>query len=530
MKKRDFLKVIFGAACAVIFSSCTSIPEVPNRRPNIIFVFNDDHTRQAIGAYNGAFAYLDPTPNIDRLASSGMRFDRCYVGNSICAPSRATVLTGKHSHANGKSDNRFSNPFDHSQQTFPQLLQKAGYATALIGKTHLMHGWNGFDYLDYFPGGGDYYQPTFFKSASDKTRVEGYVTDLIMDRALAWMDSQSDSEKPFMLCIWNKAPHREFMPPIRHADKWHDHELPLPDNFYDDYAGRPAAAMQQIDIKKHMGIRYDMKVRKEELEDLGDGVWPGKSGWYTRMTPQQQQQWDAVRGPMNRKFIDKKLKGNELLEWKYQRYAKDYLRTSYAIDENVDRLLTYLQDKGLSDDTVIVYSSDQGFFIGEHGWYDKRFMYEESYSTPLIVRWPGVTRPGSSNSDLVQNIDFAPTFLDIAGVPVPDDMQGVSLKPLLKGKTPSGWRKSLYYHYTETPVCGVRAHEGVSTDRYKLIRFYGKEFEGGQFWEFYDLKKDPSEMNNSIDDPKYSGKIEDLKAELKRLRADYNVPDGWPSQ
>jgi arylsulfatase A-like enzyme len=504
------------------------LAEQPSKNPNIVFVFNDDHTRQAIGAYGGRFAHLNPTPHIDQLAAGGMRFDRCYVGNSICAPSRATVLTGKHSHKNGKHTNSFGLQFKHGQQTFPQLLQKAGYRTALVGKTHLMHGWKGFDHLDYFPGGGDYYQPTFFKSKSEKEQVEGYVTDLIMARAISWMDAQKENDEPFMIAIWNKAPHREFLPAIRHADKWHNETMPIPENYFDTYENRKAAANNGIQIRKTIGFHVDLHVR--EMEDPMDGTPMGKTRWFDRMTPSQQEAWDARRKPLNEKFLAKKLKGNALLEWKYQRYAKEYLRTCYSIDENVGRLMEYLKSSGLDENTVVVYSSDQGFFIGEHGFYDKRFMYEESYGTPLIVRWPGMVRPNSANKDLVQNIDFAPTFLDMAGVDIPEDMQGESLLPLLKGETPTDWRKSLYYHYPVAPRygCGVWSHEGVSTDRFKLIRFYGKEVAGGELWEFYDLKNDPLEMDNRIDNPEYAEEVSRLKRELRNLVDYYEVPDGWP--
>ncbi|GAA4902286.1 sulfatase [Ferrimonas pelagia] len=516
MKKTALSLVILGSLSAAHAA----------QRPNIVFVFNDDHTRQAIGAYNDRFEMLDPTPNIDKMAEQGMRFDRAYVGNSICAPSRATVLTGKHSHKNGKFNNQKDNVFDHDQQTFPKLLQQGGYKTALIGKTHLGHGWGGFDHLDYFPMGGDYYNPIFTGHNNKRTQVEGYVTDVIMERGIDWMESQRQSGEPFMLALWNKAPHREFLPAIRHADKWHDIELPLPATLYDDYENRPAAAMQTMHIDHNLGFWYDLKVL--EMEDPKDGTQMGGTRWHQRMTDAQRSAWDAKRKPMDDAFLAQKLTGNELFEWKYQRYVKDYLRTSYAIDESIGELMEYLEKSGLAENTIIVYSSDQGFFLGEHGWYDKRFMYEESYSTPLIVRWPAAVKAGSVNADLVQNIDFAPTFLDLAGVDIPEDVQGKSLVPLFKGETPEDWRKSLYYHYVDE-AHDVRPHEGVSTDQFKLIRFYGKDFEDGEFWEFYDNQRDPEEINNAIDNPEYKLEIKRLKKELAKLRKKYEVPDGWPA-
>jgi arylsulfatase A-like enzyme len=469
----------------------------PATRPNIVWIFSDDHSYQTIGAYGGRLQSLNPTPNIDRLAKEGMRFDRCYVGNSICAPSRATLLTGKHSHQNGMLTN--GHRFDHDQRQFQKILQKNGYQTVMVGKIHLGAGpVQGFDYWDELPGGS--YEDLTFISENGKSVTKGYVTDIITDKALDWLKNRRDTQKPFMLMIHHKAPHRHWIPAARDMGRYEDVEIPEPANLFDAYATRTTAAREQdMSIEKTMELGSDLKVRENAAERFAGRM---------------------------KYFKEKKPEGKELIQWKYQLYMKDFMRCVWAVDENVGRVLKALEEMGLEQNTVVMYASDQGFYMGEHGWFDKRFMYEESFRTPLLARWPGKIKPGSVNTDLVQNIDFAETFLDLAGIPVPNDMQGRSLVPLLKGATPPDWRKSLYYHYYEYPGGhSVRRHEGVFDGRHKLIRFYGKDVPNSEEWEFFDLVKDPAEMNNAYGSPDAAEKIRELKKELASLRQKYQVPE-----
>ncbi len=516
-----------GTAALAVGNSCVLTTK---KRPNIVWIFSDDHAYQAIGAYGGRLQSLNPTPNIDRLAREGMRFDKFYVGNSICAPSRASLLTGKHSHLHGKQTN--AGGFDHGQQTFPKLLQQAGYQTAMIGKIHLSGDQQGFDYWDVLPGQGSYYQPDFI-GADGKKRIPGYVTDVITDISLKWLDEDRDKSKPFMLMIHHKAPHRTWCPPIRHLEKYDDVEIPYPETLFDDYETRTTAAHGQ-DMTIENTLNYnDLKIKTraerdemfEKMRNTDFEPW-GERGAYYRMTEDQRQAWDAYYDPRNETFLKSDLQGEELTRWKYQRYLKDYLRCIYAVDENIGRVLEHLEQEGLTENTIVMYSSDQGFYLGEHGWFDKRFMYQESFRTPFIASWPGEIKPGSVNNDLCQNIDWAETFLDIAGAAIPADMQGVSLLPLLKGKTPGTWRKSLYYHYYEYPsVHDVRRHEGVVDPRFKLIRFYGPDVPDGEEWELYDLEMDSNELNNLYNHSEQEKRIADLKQELKRLRKFYKVPE-----
>jgi len=481
---------VFAALVALIVVASGVATAAP--RPNIVWIFSDDHACNAIGAYGGRLQPENLTPNIDSLARDGMIFDRAYVGNSICAPSRATLLTGKHSHLNGKFDNRGG--FNHDQQQFQKILQKHGYQTAMIGKIHLNGAMQGFDYWEVLPGQGRYTNPQFI-TAEGKTQYEGHSTDIVTDRALNWLDNGKDDSKPFMMMVHYKAPHRNWLPAPRIMEKFRKRTFPEPDNLFDDYAGRGTAAHKQdMSISRTMTMPSDLKVT------------PGSD-----------------RAAY---LAEHKLEGDDLIRWKYQAYMQDYLGCVAGVDENIGRILAYLKEHNLDRNTVVMYSADQGFYLGEHGWFDKRFMYEESFRTPLVARWPGVIKPGQRNDDLVQNIDFAETFLDIAGAPIPEDMQGESLVPLLKGETPDDWRKSLYYHYYEYPaVHSVRRHEGVSDSRYKLIRFYGIDVPDGEEWELFDLKNDPSEMHSIYDDTKQSARIKELKAELERLKKYYQVPE-----
>jgi arylsulfatase A-like enzyme len=494
MQRRHFIGMVGATLCAA-----GAARGAPAKHPNIVWFFSDDHARQTIGVYGGRLQQLNPSPNIDRIATEGMIFKRCYVANSICAPSRATLLTGKHSHLNGKYTN--GDTFNHDQQQFQKILQKNGYQTVMVGKIHLNGTMQGFDYWDVLPGQGAYFDPEFISAAGRKKHT-GYVTDLITEKSADWLVNKRDRNKPFMLMIHHKAPHGKWEPSDKYLHKYDDVEIPEPDNLFDDYATRTTAAHDQaLSIESAMTLDLHLKT---------DGSKAAQAGRY---------------GERNRFFAEHKLEGKALVKWKYQIYLKDYLRCTAAVDESVGLILDVLKQQGLDDNTIVMYSSDQGFYMGEHGWYDKRFMYEESFSTPLLARWPGVIKPGSVNNDLVQNIDFAETFLDLAGAPIPDDMQGRSIVPLLTGKTPPDWRTSLYYHYYEYPGGhSVRRHEGVADKRYKLIRFYGVDVPNGEEWEFYDLETDPSEMNNTYNNPENAGKIAELKRELDRLKTYYKVP------
>lgn len=478
------------------------------RKPNIVFLFSDDHAFQAISAYGHALK-LNETPNIDRLAKEGMRFDRCLVTNSICGPSRATILSGKYSHANGFYNNTNSR-FDGAQTTFPKLLQKAGYQTAMIGKWHLESDPTGFDYWEILPGQGAYYNPAMIRMGQ-RVKHEGYVSDIITGLGMSWLKEQRDASKPFLLMLQHKAPHREWEPALKHLGHDGDRKYPEPDTLFDDYAGRGRAEREQ-----DMTIRKTMTARDNKL------VTPGA------LTPDQRKAWDAYYEPRNEAFRKANLQGDDLVRWRYQRYLHDYLGCIKSVDESVGTVLDYLKQAGLDQNTIVVYSSDQGFYLGEHGWFDKRWIYEESLRAPLLVRWPGVVKPGSVNADLVSNLDFAETFLEAAGLPVPAEMQGRSFVPLLRGEAPADWRKSFYYHYYEFPgPHSVARHYGVVTSRYKLLRLYDP---GPEYTELFDLQKDPKEMKDVAADPAYAEVRKELEAELARLRRELKVPDPDPEQ
>ena len=516
--RRDFIKKAGSAATVIplgiLAAGCGKPARPVKSPPNIVFVFSDDHAYQAMGCYGSV---VNETPNLDRLAEQGMVFDKCCVTNSICAPSRAVILTGKHSHLNGVRDNR--EQFDGTQQTFPKLLREAGYQTAIIGKWHLKTEPTGFDYWEVLPGQGHYYNPDF-RTASGEITEHGYVTDIIHDKALNWLENDRDPEKPFMLMIQNKAPHREWEPGPDHLDLYEDTTFPEPANLFDDYEGRGTAAKKQdMTIAETMRIKADLKMWEESDED--SNVFKRTIG---RMDEEQRRKWDEAYEDDLDEYKNGNLEGEDLVRWKYQRYMEDYLRCIASVDDNFGRVLDYLEETGLSDNTVVIYSSDQGFYLGEHGWFDKRFMYKESFYTPLVAKWPGVTQPGTRCGELVSNLDFAETFLDLAGAGIPSDMQGLSITPLLKGNNPESWRDSVYYHYYEFPaVHSVRRHEGVFDGRYKLIHFYDLDE-----WELYDMETDPSEMNSQYDNPEYQEIVEKLKLELERLKEQYRVPEPEP--
>jgi len=477
------------------------------KRPNIVFIFSDDHAYQAISAY-GHPLKLNSTPNLDRIAKDGMRFDRCLVPNSICGPSRACVLTGKYSHINGFYNNTNSK-FDGAQTTFPKLLQKAGYQTAVIGKWHLVSDPTGFDHWNILPGQGIYYNPPIIRDGKRQPN-EGYVTDLITDFSLEWMKHR-DKTKPFLLMCQHKAPHREWSPAIRHLGHDKDRQYPEPETLFDDYSGRGRAEKSQDMTLAKTFTKSDAKLTDP----------PG-------LTEADKKKWDEYYKPRNKAFEKANLTGKDLVRWRYNRYLHDYLGCIKAVDEGVGKMLDYLDKEGLSENTIVVYSSDQGFYLGEHGWFDKRWIFEESLRTPLLVKWPGAATPGSTTAEIVSNIDFAPTLLEAAGVAVPAEMQGRSFLPLLKGTTPKDWRKSFYYHYYEHPAThSVARHYGVVTDRYKLVRFYEPEFD---YWELFDSKTDPQELKSVYGSPKYAETQKELEAELVRLRKELKVPDTDPAE
>jgi len=477
-------------------------------KPNIVFIFSDDHAYQAISAY-GDHRKLVDTPNIDRIGKEGMRFDRCVVPNSICGPSRACVLTGKYSHMNGFYNNTNSK-FDGSQMTFPKLMQQAGYQTAMIGKWHLITDPTGFDFWQILPGQGAYYNPAMLKNGQ-KVNLTGYTTDIIGDISLEWLKNR-DKSKPFVLMCQHKAPHREWEPPARYLGHDRDRKYPEPETLFDDYSGRGLAEKSQdMTIEKTM-TRKDLKL-----------IPPGN------LTPEQMKPWNAYYEPRNKAFEDSKLTGKDLVRWKYNRYMHDYTACIRAVDDSVGRVLESLEKEGLANNTIVVYSADQGFYLGEHGWFDKRWIFEESLRTPLLVRWPGVAKTGSVNpGDIVSNIDFAPTFLEAAGVPVPAEIQGKSLVPVLKGATPADWRKSFYYHYYEFPgPHSVHKHYGVVTDRYKLVHFYEP---GVDYWELFDRKTDPLELKSVHGRTEYASAQKELENELARLRKELKVPEKDPPE
>ncbi|GAA0879232.1 sulfatase [Algoriphagus jejuensis] len=489
------------------------------KRPNIIFIMSDDHAYQAISAYDDR---LIQTPNIDRIADMGILFTQASVTNSICAPSRATILTGKHSHLNGKVDNHFA--FDTTNVTFPQLLQDAGYQTAMFGKLHFGNSPKGFDEFKILPGQGAYYNPEFITKNEGNIKVEGYVTDIVTDMTLDWLEKDREAEKPFMLMYLHKAPHRPWLMAERHMEEYTNKGFPEPETLFDDYAERPAAAEAEMNILEHMSWAGDNKLFPETMDELGlSEIGPDKNRFkndLARFTPSQRETFLKYYTKINEDFKKKypMMSEEDIMKWKYQRYMQDYLGTIKAVDENVGRLLDYLEANDLMENTIIVYTSDQGFYLGEHGWYDKRFVYDESFKTPLLMAWPDRTKGGSTSDELVQNLDFAQTFLDAAGVKAPKDMQGESMVPLLTGNENKWTRDEVYYHYYEYPAEHmVQRHYALITQEYKLVHFYFPEDK----WELIDRKKDPLELHNFYDDPAYAKVRKELHAQLDRVRKKY---------
>ncbi len=484
----------------VLSAHAVALPAAAQDRPNIIFLFADDHAAHALSAYREHLPYgarLPDTPHLDRLAESGMLFVNAFVTNSICGPSRATVLTGQYGHLNGVMTN--AEALHPTHITFPRLLQDGGYETALFGKWHLKTAPAGFDHYEVLTGQGPYYNPVLH-SAGDSTRYTGATQEIITDRALAWLDTR-EGDEPFLLTVNFNASHRFWDPGPDELPLYRDTVLAEPATFRDTGAGRASPFRLQ-----EMEIGRDLFARDLKLEaPFG-------------LTPEQQAAWDTFYGPENAAAAG--LTGDALLRWKYQRFIQDYMRAVAALDRSVGRILDVVDASELRENTVIVYASDQGFFLGDHGWFDKRWMYEESLRTPLLVQWPGVVEPGSVNHDLVMNLDFAETLLDIGGIDAPAQMQGRSLVPLLRGTTPADWRDAIYYQYFAYPDWHmVHRQYGIRTHRYKLIHYY----ELGE-WELFDLARDPNELNSVYDHPQYTEILRTLERRLAGLRQEYDVP------
>ena len=490
-------------------------------RPNIIFIMSDDHAQQAMSIYGHPIGKVAPTPNIDRIGQEGAVFWNNYCCNSISGPSRAAILTGKHSHKNGFMKN-WALGFDGSQQTLPKLLQQGGYETAVIGKWHLISKPTGFDHWMILNDQGEYCNPQFI-TEGDTTIHKGYVTDLITQYCEEWMDNGRDKNKPFFLMMHHKAIHRNWVPAERHYRLYEHAKFPLPDNYYDAYEGRYAAQMQKMNIYRDMYEGHDLKmVAGIDSDSLLFDPWP--HAFMGTMTPEERRRFlDAYRD-RNNEFYSKPRSFKEVAEWKYQRYLQDYMACVASVDESVGEILDYLKRTGLDKNTIVVYTTDQGFYLGEHGWFDKRFMYEECQRMPLIIRYPKAIKAGSTSNAISMNVDFAPTFLDFAGIEIPSDIQGASLKPVLvnEGKTPADWRKAAYYHYYEYPAeHSVKRHYGIRTQDFKLIHFYNDIDE----WEMYDMKADPREMNNVFGKPEYAEKQKELMQLLQETQKQYKDTD-----
>ncbi|WP_298528226.1 sulfatase [uncultured Christiangramia sp.] len=507
----------------ILLQSCqekTSEDPITDTKPNIIFIMTDDHAAQAISAYGHPVSQLAPTPNIDRIANNGARFLNNFCTNSICGPSRAVILTGKFSHINGFRMN--GDTFDGSQPTLPKYLRNAGYNTSIVGKWHLHGKPEGFDHWQILNDQGNYYNPEFI-TKNDTSVVEGYATDLITDMSIEWLQNRDSDEKkkPFFLMVHHKAPHRNWMPPIRHINTYDSIKFPLPESFYSKHENQLAAKHQLQTIYNDMYEGHDLKMSIEKGSDsLRHNPWKTD---FDRMTKPQRANWNKAYRPKNDAFHEADLKGKDLAEWKGQRYMRDYMGTVQAVDEGVGKILDYLDEAGLTENTIIVYTTDQGFYLGEKGFFDKRFMYEESLAMPLLIQYPKAIAKGTVIDALTQNLDFAPTFLDYAGAKIPEKMQGKSLKSLLSNsENNKNFRNAIYYHYYDFPAFHmVKRHYGIRTDRYKLIHFYDDIDE----WELYDLETDPKELNNLYGDQKYADIQQKLYLELKELQKKYAVTE-----
>ncbi|MBT6165917.1 MAG: sulfatase-like hydrolase/transferase [Verrucomicrobia bacterium] len=493
-------------------------------RPNILFIFSDDHAPNAISCYpGGLFDEIAPTKGIDRIAREGMRFDRSYCTNAICGPSRASILTGKHSHLNGFIDNN-SSYFDGLQTTFPDLLREAGYTTAMIGKWHLHSNPIGFDYWEILPGQGAYYNPDFIQMDNTRKRFQGHCNDLVTQKGLTWLKQAADSKKPFMAMVQYKAPHRNWAPAFRHINMFDDVNMPEPETLFDNYENRSSVLKEHaMGIQDHMSWGNDMKMQGKNLFPSHFTGGPG-NGQFNRLSDQDKKTFISAYEDENKQFIKEmkagKLDQKAITSWKYQRYIKDYLAVIQSMDEGIAKILNHLDNSGLAENTIVIYSSDQGFYLGEHGWYDKRWMFEESLMMPFVVRWPGKIKPGSVSNTIIQNIDYGPTFLELAGAKIPESMQGKSLVPIFKaaGEKPKGWRDSIYYRYSGERTHNVAAHDGVRTADHKIF-WVPKTKE----YQLFDMKKDPQEMKSVHNDPAYAVVFNEMKQELDSARKKYRV-------
>jgi arylsulfatase A-like enzyme len=494
-----FLLPLLGGCGLFLALPGARAKDAPPSRPNIVFIMADDHAAHAISAYGSR---INRTPNLDRLAREGMRFNHCLAVNSICAPSRACILTGKYSHRNGVT---VFNRFDGSQWNVARELQRAGYHTGMIGKWHLQSDPEGFDYWSILPGQGIYHNPAFLEMGERKI-FPGYATDIITDKAIDFLKNRPQ-DKPFFLMCHHKAPHRPWEPDDKHAHMYDDVEIPEPATFNDDYVTRSPAASEAT-----MRVDRDLTRNDVKLTPPADLKGPALAAWKSEKFTELEITANGQK---------KLLAGEALKKWKYQRYLKDYLRCIASVDDNVGRLLDYLDQAGLRDHTIVIYTSDQGFFLGDHDWFDKRFMYEESIRMPFLIRYPGQIKPGSVNDAMILNVDFAPTFLEYAGLAAPRDVQGRSFVPLLAGKKPRDWRTEMYYRYYHYPADHrVQPHYGIRTDRYKLIYFNRIDA-----WELFDLKRDPHELKNLYGEAASAGTVKKLKADLARLRTELDDHD-----
>lgn len=512
------LAMVAFAGCEGQKKSQQGSEDNPQERPNIVFIMTDDHAAQAISAYGHPISQLAPTPNIDRIAQNGALFQNNFCTNSICGPSRAVILTGKHSHINGFRMN--GEIFDGSQPTFPKFLQEAGYKTALFGKWHLHGQPQGFNQWTILNDQGNYYNPDFI-NAEDTMRIEGYATDIITEMGIDWLQENAKGEEPFLLMVQHKAPHRNWMPALRHLHKYDSVEFPLPDTYFPDFENQLAAKQQLQTIYRDMYEGHDLRMSIGLGSDsLAHNPWTTD---FDRMTPAQREVWNRAYRIKNDAFHKMDLSEEELARWKGQRYLQEYLATVAAVDEGVGKILDYLEKEGLMENTIIVYTTDQGFFLGEKGYFDKRFMYEQSLAMPLMIQYPKGIEPGTEVTALTQNLDFAPTFLDYAGVEIPADMQGKSFRGLLTGNTEDeDFRNAIYYHYYDFPAFHmVKRQYGVRTDRYKLIHFY----DDIDTWEMYDLKEDPQEKTNVYEDPEYADVRKQLHQKLLALQEQYLVTE-----
>ena len=498
-------------------------------RPNIIHIMSDDHAYQAISAYGDQLSEHAPTPNLDRLASEGMMFRRAYVENSLSTPSRACLFTGLYSHQNGQRG--LGRGIDTTKTFVSEILQQNGYQTGVVGKWHMQCTPKGFDWYEVFYNQGEYYNPGVKTPLTEGRyeRQEGYATELVTERAISFIENR-DTTRPFCLFVHHKAPHRNWMPALKYIGLFDNVEFPMPDTFYDDYSNRGAAEhRQEMSIDKDMTMAYDLKVRgwgaMHGFNETYDEYWETS---VNRLSPEDRAFVEQTYDRRNAELLEKDLKGDDLVRWKYQRYVRDYLSVIRSVDDSVGELLEYLEAQGLLDNTVIVYTSDQGFYMGEHGWFDKRFMFEESFRTPLLIRYPAMIKPGSVSDALVQNIDFAPTYLDLAGIEKPEEMVGTSIVPVLKkeGKSPRRWRRYLYYHYYDYPAeHNVLRHDGVFDKRWKLIHFYDPEGKVPSYDELFDLRRDPQELRNVIGERSSRRALRRLRKQLERFRTEHAIDE-----